>query len=152
MVTGCDLDSGHLCGLWWLHGPPDINTDPRYGRNNDPDMILSSNLGLDVTMAPVSECLKTSSDTEKPFNNKYDLRLTGLDNAMNSSCPITSKIHTIKSSALCPKQAHTSYCQSRSFRLNAGIVWVQSKLLQTFSVYKECQLYLTSNPIFQNPL
>lgn len=36
MVTGCSQDPGHLCGLWWQHGPLDTNTVSTCGRTMDP--------------------------------------------------------------------------------------------------------------------
>lgn len=51
MSTDCDLDPGHLCGLRWQHGPPDMNIDIGCDRTVDPNKVLGHNQDSDVTMS-----------------------------------------------------------------------------------------------------
>lgn len=73
-------------------------------------------------LTTLTEFLKFSDIIWLTFQDH--LRLAGIDNAMDSSCPVTSKTHRVKSSAISPTQASTSYGKSRIFHLRAGIVLV----------------------------
>lgn len=52
MTTGRCPDSGLPCGLLVAWQAMNINKDPDCGRAMEPDIVLISNLGSDVTMAP----------------------------------------------------------------------------------------------------
>lgn len=52
MVIGCSPDSGLPCGLLMEWQAMDIKKDSDCGRTMEPDTVLISNLGSDVTMAP----------------------------------------------------------------------------------------------------
>lgn len=52
MATGCSSDTEHVGGLWWQRGPwTSIKTLAVVGPT-DPDMVLGSSPGLNVTIVP----------------------------------------------------------------------------------------------------